>query len=1150
MSGPLSTPATADELLGRLAVECGFLTEAQLRLACAERDRPPSTTSAIAAPPPAARRLADVLPRRGLVSAPVLDFLGRLARCEPVERGLYVRQRHADAVLARELVSRGLLTPEQANDCLVAQLSDAATPYLPLPEVLVRRDLLAPDDLGLALPAHSTRILLCKGCRSQNTFFAYPIPVPHRCRACDAPLDTPPVAEATDTVQISTQFRESPRLPVAPEPALHLPIPSRPDLPEPEGAEAGRRPGPAPALSDSARTLPPSAALAPEAVAAAAAAAAAAVAPRRGATEPPQPSIDAPPHPTFAAAPRRPAAPEPSLPAGRPFGKYVLTGELGRGGMGVVYRAYQTDLRREVALKALSAPASDEHEVKRFYNEARLAARLVHPNIVPIYDVGIHEGTHFFTMELIEGPTLLERLGPSRLPVPELLAVLRDVANGVQYAHDQGIVHRDLKPQNILLDASGKPRITDFGLARELRSKDRMTVTGTIMGTPSYMSPEQANGDREAVGPKSDVYSLGAILYHGLAGRAPHEGDSLVETVYKVIDREPDPVRKHNPKAPGDAVTICMKALEKEPARRYPSASALADDLRRYLEGEPIQARPTGSVYRMMKRLGKNRALTAVSVVSVLLLAGGGAWFLQKELAHRVDKARAEADKARVERELADARRRREDAKKIFDRAVHHQGKEAVELFTKAIETCPEYAEAYFARGVNRRSIGEYEGAIADFGEAVRLQPGFTNAYLYRGLTYDENLGKKEEAMRDYAEVVKVDPESETGYLVRGKSLAGDGKHEAAIQDFTRALEKAPKYVDAFLSRGASHSSLRHYDAALRDVDRALSVDPRAFAAHFQKGRIHEAMHRLRDAVTDYARALAIQPLYPDALTSRAYALANLGDFDSALNDFRAALVLQRDNANAVAGTGYVLVKLDRPDEAAPWIARAIQMSPKSCSAWNNKGLLLAKRGDRKGALEAYGRAIEFDPDDPHARRNRANVYFDEARYADAVEDLNPVLAKNPAMANVWHLRGACLVWLRKYRASILDWEKFLELSPSDRFRNDGFGGIATCKMYLAAAGKPVTTARDRLEVAKKKLEAGDPEGAAAECRAAVEANPRLYTPHVTLARLAATAGRVNEAVTELQAAAAQGFQDFLELDKEPAFAPVLADERIRDLRK
>ncbi|MBI5367246.1 MAG: tetratricopeptide repeat protein, partial [Planctomycetes bacterium] len=819
------------------------------------------------------------------------------------------------------------------------------------------------------------------------------------------------------------------------------------------------------------------------------------------------------------------------------------TGELGRGGMGVVYRAWQADLRREVALKALNTGATDEHEIARFYNEARLAARLVHPFIVPIYDVGLHEITHYFTMELVEGPTLIEVLHPDQLELPRLLALLRDIALGVQYAHDQGVIHRDLKPQNILLDALGKPRITDFGLARELRSHDRLTLSGTIMGTPSYMSPEQANGDRENVGPKSDVYALGAILYHGLCGRPPHEGDSMVETVYKVIDREPVPVRRINPKVPVDVVTICTKALEKDPARRYQSAALFADDIRRYLEGEPILARPTGTVYRVFKRLSKHRALTAVSIASAVLLAGGGASFLRSELAHRAESA------ARREVE-ADLERRREEAKKIYDRAVHLKPRDAVDMVTKAIGVCPEYAEAWFLRGLKRREIGEFEAAVDDFGAALNRNPGFTNAYLFRALVYDENLDRKELARADYEQIIRIDPESAIGYRVLGKSLAGQHKHEEAVAQYARAVEKDPHMTEAFIDRATSLRELRRLDAALSDVLRALETDPGCAAAWVERGRIHEDLHRLRDAVGDYTQALKRQPMYPDALCARGYARANLGDLDAAAADFSAALGMQRGNASALGGLGYVLLKQEKFDEAVKFIDQALQLAPKDAAHWNNRGLLLKKREDRKGAIAAFTQAIELDPGYEHARKNRANVLFDETRYAEAAADLDRVLAINPQAAGAYHLRGAATLWLKRYAASIRDWEKFLELSPGDRYRNDAYGGIGTCKMYLAARGKPVVTARDHLEKAKKLEEAGDRAGAEAACRAAAEQNVQLYTPYVTLARLAAGDGRTDAAVEALVAAIGRGLQDFEALEKDAALIPALEHERVRALRR
>jgi serine/threonine-protein kinase len=301
-----------------------------------------------------------------------------------------------------------------------------------------------------------------------------------------------------------------------------------------------------------------------------------------------------------------PAGPPAPAPAVGP-GRYEILGELGQGGMGVVYKARDPRLKRLVALKmVLGGAYAGRERLARFRAEAEAVARLRHGNIVQIYEVGEYAGGHYIALEFIEGDTLAQRLAQSPLPPREAAALVHTLAGAVHYAHEQGIVHRDLKPANILLAAPGfaaeagpqaaelTPKITDFGLAKRLAEDGGRTQTGDVLGTPSYMAPEQADGRVRETGPATDVYALGAILYEALTGRPPFKAPSVVETLQQVRSQEPVPPRRLQPHVPRDLETICLKCLEKEAAKRYPSAAALAEDLRRFLGEEPILARPPG----------------------------------------------------------------------------------------------------------------------------------------------------------------------------------------------------------------------------------------------------------------------------------------------------------------------------------------------------------------------------------------------------------------------------------------------------------------------------------------------------------------------------------------------------------------------------
>ena len=281
------------------------------------------------------------------------------------------------------------------------------------------------------------------------------------------------------------------------------------------------------------------------------------------------------------------------------LGDYELLEEIGRGGQGVVFRARQKSLNRIVALKVIGLGqwATKAH-LKRFRLEAEAAASLDHPCIVPIYEVGERDGQCYFSMKFVEGGQLDEVVKHTPMSIRQAAELIAKVARTVHYAHEHGILHRDIKPGNILLDAKGEPHLTDFGLARLVESESTVTRTLEVLGTPSYMAPEQAAGNNAKLTSATDVYGLGAVLYQLLTGHPPFAGGTTYETIKLLLETEPRPPRLWNPKVDRDLSTICLKCLEKDPQRRYSSALALAEDLERWLKHEPIQARRTGVVGR------------------------------------------------------------------------------------------------------------------------------------------------------------------------------------------------------------------------------------------------------------------------------------------------------------------------------------------------------------------------------------------------------------------------------------------------------------------------------------------------------------------------------------------------------------------------
>ncbi|HEY4261073.1 MAG TPA: serine/threonine-protein kinase [Schlesneria sp.] len=326
--------------------------------------------------------------------------------------------------------------------------------------------------------------------------------------------------------------------------------------------------------------------------------------------------------PTMLAGSAAPASSSSSI-AGQ-FGKYDLLGEIGRGGMGVVYKARQRDLNRIVALKMILASEwASAEEIARFQVEARAAARLRHRNIVGIYEVGEEAGRHFFAMDFVEGQSLSAVIARKPMPTEQAARWMVLIAHAVDHLHTQGLIHRDLKPSNILIDAEGEPMVTDFGLAKAFDTDGGATRTGAILGTPSYMSPEQASGRNALVGVRSDVYSLGAMLYEMLSGRPPFKEENPLDTLVQVLEGEPTLLRRLVANIPPALELICFKCLEKDPERRYATAADLAADLTRYLQGESVEAQSGGVVHKIQRWVRRQPGLAsrlAMLVPGVLII--------------------------------------------------------------------------------------------------------------------------------------------------------------------------------------------------------------------------------------------------------------------------------------------------------------------------------------------------------------------------------------------------------------------------------------------------------------------------------------------------------------------------------------------------
>ncbi len=561
----------------------------------------------------------------------------------------------------------------------------------------------------------------------------------------------------------------------------------------------------------------------------------------------------------------------------RHFGDYELLNVLGRGGMGVVYKAHQISLNRQVALKMLQAGVlAAPDDLRRFQNEAEAVAMLDHPHIVPILEVGHREDQRYFTMKLIDGPSLDCKLSEF-IDNPNAAArLVSTAAEAVHHAHLRGILHRDLKPANVLLDERGEPHVTDFGLAKRVHADSDLTQSGAILGTPAYMAPERASGKRRMVTTGTDVYGLGAILYALLTGRAPFGSDSLLETLEQVREQIPDPPSKHNPRIPRDLEVICLKCLEKQPEMRYASAQALAEDLRRYLNSEAILARPVGLATRAWMWSKRKPALARLGLalfLALFLATSGAIAVVVVERARRREAQEAGinfdmAQKA-VEDYLTNVSENTllKEQDSVDIRSLRHELlKNALayyEKFANQRKHDPllrrQLANAYFRLGQITREIDSHAKAIDAFRSAQAIwEPLF------------ESNPKDHEVAGNLSEC----------YLAIGRLQSSDANFPAAMN----ALGQARTILERLW---AEHPSEARYQASLADCYVEIGIVHAKLGQPDQSLSIHEKARAIQQGLIDqYPGKLAYRKSLAENINAIGYAYYKRRDSDASLKAF------------------------------------------------------------------------------------------------------------------------------------------------------------------------------------------------------------------------------------------------------------------------
>jgi serine/threonine protein kinase/lipopolysaccharide biosynthesis regulator YciM len=711
------------------------------------------------------------------------------------------------------------------------------------------------------------------------------------------------------------------------------------------------------------------------------------------------------------------------------LGDYELQEEVGRGGQGVVFRARQKSLNRTVALKVISLGqwASKAH-VKRFRREAEAAASLDHPSIVPIYEVGERDGSCYFTMTFVEGGQLDEVVTHKPMSVRHAAELIAKVARTVHYAHDHGILHRDIKPGNILLDDKGEPHLTDFGLARLVETESTMTRTLEVLGTPSYMAPEQATGNNTQLTSATDVYGLGAVLYQLLTGHPPFAGGTTFETIKLLLDTEPRPPRLLNPRVDRDLSTICLKCLEKHPERRYSFAVALAEDLERWLKHEPIQARRTGIFARGRKWVRRNStsALLAASLIALAAAAGWIVWKsefvrhpvtngiavlpfeslspnpdnayfaegIQDEILTRLAKI-AELkviSRTSTQRYQSKPRNLAEIAKQL---GVANILEGSVQKTADKVRVAVQLIEAKSDRGLWAAS---YDRSPADvFAVQSEIASAVANA-LHARLTPQESLAVKSVPTRNQKAYDLFLRAEHSLRIARENSLTGDPRE--AIELYRQAVAEDTSFALAYARLSFAESLLRWLGSATTDqerinAERALALQPDLMEAHLALAYCdYWGSSDYPSALEHLDRAQGLAPQSTEVLVALGLVYRRQLRFDEAIAVYERAAQYDPGNSMLFFDLATTCLWAGRNDNVQPLLERTLALNPGMEAAAELLGQFrFQQRGDVEGARRVLsGRG-------PSAQIALADTYWLMRDYEKAIRLIEELPADSPAFA-------------------------------------------------------------------------------------------------------------------------------------------------------
>jgi tetratricopeptide (TPR) repeat protein/tRNA A-37 threonylcarbamoyl transferase component Bud32 len=770
------------------------------------------------------------------------------------------------------------------------------------------------------------------------------------------------------------------------------------------------------------------------------------------------------------------AAPEPAEPGKMHLPRvagYEIEAELGRGGMGVVYKARQRSLKRLVAIKMLlTGLQADPSARQRFRTEAEAVARLQHPNIVQIHEVGEQGGRLYFALEYVEGGALLERSACRPQPPREAAELMETLARAVHYMHERCILHRDLKPSNVLMAADGTPKITDFGLAKLLDTDAGLTRSETLLGTPIYMAPEQATGGTKKVGRQADVYSLGAILYELLTGRPPFHGATVLGTLEQVRNLEPLPPRRWCRAVSRDLETICLKCLEKQPGRRYQTAETVADDLRRFLDGQPIQARPVPAWQRLWRSAWRRPARLALALAALaIVVLSLTAWSLSR-VAGQLAPYRAEAKY----REFVQRRNEalvygllgadQASLSPGAETAASVQAAQAAAIDALALAGIrddsatttinPEFPAARRAEVAADcytlllvlASIHAREPSAGQPSEKTREESlrtldracalGFvTRAYYLRRADLLEQIGELRQAQKDRDRAACITPDDALDHFLLGEELYRQGDWARAMNFFGRALAVRPDHFWSQYFLAVCHLKMQQWQAAKAGLNACLTQQPDFVWAYLFRSFANERLQALPEAHADFQKALELRPnedAHYGLLLTRGILFFGQHAFEHAAADFRAAQFLKPRQWQAYLDLAHIRLVEEQFDEADRLLKKALDLGAPTLAVAGyhlERGRCCLRSKSEREALDEWTAALELAPQLPlpHELRGRALLALGD--YEQAEKSFDEYLRLGGEQnTDVFRGRGRARMKLRKFPEAVEDYSRVLAAAP------------------------------------------------------------------------------------------------------------------------